>query len=1118
MSDNLPQVSRDSDYSVRTRLRTLFETSGSGMRGLEGIIEAFEDDEEALSTILDAVRGEENGVRNLLATLEGKDESLVSDLISRFSGDVDGLRDLILTGMHPDQTQNTGDADQTLQHNLQADYSMKGAIQSSSDADDAGNQDHKEVENVPKVAPTGLPDVIGGIAESAIGGDILSAAALLMTTDAIADDNKGGLANLRKAFRSGADAKDLLSEVSAYVGENSDVAVRSLLNLVGGPNVDSFFQLLDTSSQPSVFFQQVLNMLGSGVGAVNLEKLLKMLSGGNQLSVPVISSLLERFGLEELLSVLRDNDPSGRDPMAALVAAVGGGANFSRLLDSLGGGREAALERLIAVSGGGEAGLRSLIAAVGDTESLVAGCGDDGASALEMLIRVAGGGEIGMSNLLAAAHSSDADPLGAFIHLLGGGETGLQRLIEIAGGGEAGLTAIINVAGAHHGAKGQDRREAGLLKLVRSLCAGDKVLDVLLNAVAASAGEQTDAPTTALVSLVNAVGGGRNGLRRLLKTAGGAGQDPAGGRRTRNIQRLVMAAGGTSEALNVLGTLAGGGGVGLKTLMSICEPEDEENMQSLFEEVLVAAGLDKNLAEALPSDADGLAEIKPKWKIKQEDLELKFDDKTKEEESQPSTRRPSSACLVALGRGISRTPPWARTTDEDLIARLQCQLKEKLRKERTRQQMELLRLQQAKDRELELQLRKQQQGTAIWERLRIQKQTADSEFRRAMEETQLAAQAEAHKRREAQACKEPTKTAESRQNQQIPMKQMSEEEQMMAYLASSQGLRESTHKMSIVWTLVATFLYAEGAVIILLLLPLISSTRWNSLFKSRLIATFSAYGSFYFRGCICLLTLMICEAARSVWTQNNAYQKLKDNPQDFRAETESVFLMRLFRAQRNLYISGFSLFLWFAVFWINPCIQFCLKFTSNQLIRLVPPLCSVLYRLVQLITEHARLIATSEASLAQAKSASEAASKFLSQDKSAKGESSDKEVALKAEVEKLKKRLEAEEEERKRIETDRDMVKKQADQMSKEYDRVSAECQALQDTIIHYKERLNSILPDLQFTMEEEDVEGRLWFLDVLVWRQPGGNSNNCCNTSEVVYACYTDKLKSTAVRQTGRD
>ncbi|KAL7055260.1 hypothetical protein AAHC03_024264 [Spirometra sp. Aus1] len=221
--------------------------------------------------------------------------------------------------------------------------------------------------------------------------------------------------------------------------------------------------------------------------------------------------------------------------------------------------------------------------------------------------------------------------------------------------------------------------------------------------------------------------------------------------------------------------------------------------------------------------------------------------------------------------------------------------------------------------------------------------------------------------------------------------------------------------MSIVWTLTAAFLYAEAFVIVLLLLPIISSTRWNNIFKSRLIANFSAYGSFYFRGCICLLTLMICEAARSVWSQNNAYQKLKDNPQDFRAETESVFLMRLFRAQRNLYISGFSLFLWF-----------------------------VLYRLIKLVTEHARLTATSEASLAQAKSATEAASKLLSQGKSDKNESSDKTVSLKAEVEKLKKRLEAEEEERKRIETDRDMVKKQAAQMSKEYDRVSAECQALQ--------------------------------------------------------------------------
>lgn len=39
--------------------------------------------------------------------------------------------------------------------------------------------------------------------------------------------------------------------------------------------------------------------------------------------------------------------------------------------------------------------------------------------------------------------------------------------------------------------------------------------------------------------------------------------------------------------------------------------------------------------------------------------------------------------------------------------------------------------------------------------------------------------------------------------------------------------------MSIQWTLIAGFLYAEIAVVLLLVLPVASPRRWNAIFKSR---------------------------------------------------------------------------------------------------------------------------------------------------------------------------------------------------------------------------------------------------------------------------------------------
>jgi len=49
--------------------------------------------------------------------------------------------------------------------------------------------------------------------------------------------------------------------------------------------------------------------------------------------------------------------------------------------------------------------------------------------------------------------------------------------------------------------------------------------------------------------------------------------------------------------------------------------------------------------------------------------------------------------------------------------------------------------------------------------------------------------------------------------------------------------------MSLQWTLIAGFLYAEIAVVLLLVLPIASPTRWQKLFKSRFLQAITAQAS-----------------------------------------------------------------------------------------------------------------------------------------------------------------------------------------------------------------------------------------------------------------------------------
>ena len=121
--------------------------------------------------------------------------------------------------------------------------------------------------------------------------------------------------------------------------------------------------------------------------------------------------------------------------------------------------------------------------------------------------------------------------------------------------------------------------------------------------------------------------------------------------------------------------------------------------------------------------------------------------------------------------------------------------------------------------------------------------------------------------------------------------------------------------------------------------------------------------------------------------------------------------MRLFRAQRNFYISGFAIFL-----------------------------SLVIRRLIILISQQAALIANSEASMRQAQSATATARTLLGEKDKKTGEKldDDEKAALQQVIKTLKDELQREQK-------DKEALKSQAESLNREYDRLTEEFSKLQN-------------------------------------------------------------------------
>lgn len=219
--------------------------------------------------------------------------------------------------------------------------------------------------------------------------------------------------------------------------------------------------------------------------------------------------------------------------------------------------------------------------------------------------------------------------------------------------------------------------------------------------------------------------------------------------------------------------------------------------------------------------------------------------------------------------------------------------------------------------------------------------------------------------------------------------------------------------MSLQWTLIAGFLYIEIAIVLLLVLPIASARRWNNFFKSRFLLSLQAQAGFYFLILLAVLVLFLLDAIREMRKYSNV-----DAEDHKHLDAEMQSNMRLFRAQRNFYISGFSLFL-----------------------------ALVIRRLVSLISSQASLLAQSEASMRQAQSATVAAKTLMAQQTTDEKKEKGNTEANDKLINDLKEQIKEVEEELKLEKKDKMAMKEQAQNLSKEYDRLTEEHAKLQKQV-----------------------------------------------------------------------
>ncbi|XP_045775866.1 B-cell receptor-associated protein 31-like [Maniola jurtina] len=136
--------------------------------------------------------------------------------------------------------------------------------------------------------------------------------------------------------------------------------------------------------------------------------------------------------------------------------------------------------------------------------------------------------------------------------------------------------------------------------------------------------------------------------------------------------------------------------------------------------------------------------------------------------------------------------------------------------------------------------------------------------------------------------------------------------------------------MSFQWTFIAGYLYFEIALVMLMILPLFSPRKWYTFYRSRLFEMFHQRTAIYFYGWLGILCLFLIDSIREMRKYSHTSE-----PGHVHLASEMKGNVKLFRAQRNFYITGFAIFLAFVIrrLVIMIIIQYELEVKAEQIIK-----------------------------------------------------------------------------------------------------------------------------------------------------------------------------------------